>query len=143
MEGTMIRTATKQSRPDPTRRYRCWMSHVSPAGQVSKGEILRGDHPTVAAAFTYWVDHELVAERDEPSAWDRIVDENEEDEQGRRDAFTAEARRNPVSLTVQLMRARSDFVTTYLGRPATIRKGSVVTATDPLAVTYPNEFEPS
>jgi len=137
----MARTATP-SKIDKASRYRCWQSHSSPAGDVKRGEVRLGSDPVVTAAPAYFV-LDSVLPHEEPSVWQGIVDQDEEREQERQAILEQVARENAVTLTVELVRARDDFVAEYFrGRPALIRKGSVAVADDPVALANAHHFEP-
>jgi len=135
-----------ETRPAANAIYICAVPFAGPPfGEVvPQGQRLRGDHPAVQAAFRYFVP-DGTPESEWPSAYDEAIAIAEAQElaerDARREAFEKLARENPVKLEPpRMFRLKRDLLATRDGRPATIRKGSIVLADDELLTAHADDW---
>jgi hypothetical protein len=122
----------EETKPDPARDYRCWMGHSGATGAVSTGQVLGGNDPRVISNPQFFVD-DATAERDTPNHWHAVAARQEAEEAVRVVAELEAAKRNRVTLAApRMFRVTRDVVANYQGKIATITKGSVILASDPL-----------
>ena len=120
----------------------CCYAFAGPFGSHVKGEIVRKDHPSVALNPAAWV-HPSTPHAERPTGWeglDRVRAERDAERlaEERRD-FENEAKANPIKLSgPDLVRATADHFARLYGRPALVRKGSVVAADDDLVSQNPD-----
>lgn len=121
-------------------RVCCW-SFAGPHGDHYKGEIVRADHPSVAAVPGAFV-HPSTPHAERPTGFeelDRIRAEKDAEriaEEKR--LFEEEARLNPIKIEgPELVKAKSDFYANLHGRPCTVKRGSIVASDHPLVEEHP------
>lgn len=125
---------------------KAWESAITAEGDITRGEFYRADHPMVRAHPQFFVDAGT-PESEMPSFIDVIVERNAEQDraaaQEKRERFEAAAKENPVKLEVPtLVRLTRDVFDHIDGKPALVKKGSVVLAHDRLTQEHPDAWEP-
>jgi hypothetical protein len=132
--------------PDPNELYTAWESFGIDNNIVQRGETLRGDSMEVQRAPGQFVRFGTPT-RDWPSSLDRAISENAARDaaqaEERRVRFEQAARANRVKLEPKLHKATRDIVTYHNGAPATIERGSIVVAGDPLLAEHADAFRAS
>lgn len=133
--------STTTTNPEADEVWVCAIGHASPFGDFKKGTRLRGDHPAVQAYAGVYFAPDGTPDSELPNAYamneERRHKAQMEAEQAAREAFEAEARRNPVTLSPRLVKSTRDFYGHIDGSPALVRKGSQALEADEIVRSYP------
>ena len=121
-----------------------WTGFSGPAGDVTRGQRIRADHPLVTQAPNLFV-ADGTPQMEWPAPIDFVIEEekqrNEALEQERQRRFEQAARKNPMTLDVRLLKSKEDLYAVLDGTPTLIKRGSLVTPDHWLAAEHPDCFE--
>jgi hypothetical protein len=140
-----VATTATPARIDDARTYVAWTSFMAPQGDVAKGEKRRGSDLVVQANPSMWVpaDTPQTEWPSEFTAGIEMLERQQRAEQAeQRKRFEDEAATNEIKLDVHLVKATSNIICTYAGKPTTVLKGSVVLASSELAADFSSDFAP-
>lgn len=127
--------------------YVCGESFTWGNRVYNPGRLYSADDTGVVANPQFFAPHGTPDDQLPRPGWDNLdatrAARDAERREQERIAFEAEAKQNPVKLvSPELVKCTSDYYGHFYGRPALIKRGSVIAADDDLVASNPELWKP-